>query len=93
MDLNTLSKSIELQIVNHPHGWGVSIEYTYRKTNQTITPLKAMYLEGHLGKTNEEHDVDKDEATFLSVELPTRPERGDKIVVNGVTWYVLRLLD
>ncbi len=94
MNLNTLAKATELQIVNNEHGWGREISYTYRRDNTTIPVVKALYQEGHLGKKSEEgaYDVDKDEATFFSVDLPKRPERGDKIVIDGMTWYVEMLL-
>jgi hypothetical protein len=92
MDLNTLSKNIELNIVGYEHGWGVEITYTYRRTGQELTPLRAFHIEGHLGKNHDKHDTDRDESTFLSVDLPTRPEKGDKITYAGETWYVERLL-
>jgi hypothetical protein len=92
MNLNTLAKDIELHIVNHEHGWGVQIKYTYRRTNQVVSEVSAMYQEGHLMKTHDKNNTDRDEAIFFSVDLPNRPERGDKIEVDGITWLVERLL-
>lgn len=92
MNLNDLSKNVELQNVNNEHGWGRSIKYTYRRTNQVIDSVKAFYQEGHLGKPDDKFDVDRDEATFFSVDLLSRPERGDKIEIDGIVWYVERLI-
>lgn len=92
MNLNDLSKNVELQIVNNEHGWGRSIKYTYRETNQVIDSVNAFYQEGHLDKLDSKYDVDKDEAIFFSVDLPNRPKRGDKIEIDNIVWYVENLL-
>lgn len=92
MNLNTLAKNIELQLVNNEHGWGREIVYTYRETNTTLDPIKAFYQEGHLGKIDDKYNVEQDGAIFFSVDLPTRPQKGDKITIDGITWFVNHLL-
>jgi len=88
MDLNTLSNSIEKQVVNHVHGWGVSITYTIRKTNTTIPSVNAFAQNGSFIKLNEKDQVFEDSMSFLSVFLDTRPVKGDTIVYEGVNWNV-----
>ena len=92
MNLNQLSRDIENKIVNNEHGWGQYIEYTYRRDNRTLPPMKAMFLEGGLDSENTDYDTLEDMAIFYSVELPRRPERGDKIVIDGDTWFVDRVI-
>jgi len=91
MSLNTLARSMELQIVNNTNGWGQDILYTYRKTNTTTTPIKAFCQEGDYMKSNEDNDIIEDTMSFLSVELSIKPIRGDKISFGGSTWYVERM--
>lgn len=91
MNLNDSSKAIELQIVNYEHGWGQKITYTYREGGLAIPDISAMFQEGHLGKDADEgaYSVERDEAIFFSVDLPTKPIKGDKITTaDAQDWYV-----
>jgi len=88
MDLNTLSNTIEEQIVNHDKGWGVSITYTIRSTNITLPPLNVFAQNGSFIKLNEKAQVFEDTMSFLSVFLEARPVKGDTIVLDGVSWNV-----
>ena len=92
MDLNTLSKNIELLTVNNVNGWGRDISYTYRKNNINLPSVRAFYQEGDLNKTDTKYDVDQDSAIFYSVDLTDRPQRGDTIEIDGIVWYVESLL-
>jgi len=92
MNLNDHARTVELSLVNDVHGWGQEITYTYRRTNITVSPVKAFCQEGDLMQVNEKKDTVEDGMTFLSVELSSKPERGDKVLFNNVTWYVERLL-
>lgn len=86
MNLNDLSKTIELAHVNNEFGFGQTITYTHRRTNTTTPPLKAFCQDGTSLKLSD--DIVGDIMSFLSVELVTRPERGDSLSFNGDVWIV-----
>ena len=86
MNLQDLTKQIELAQVNNEFGWGEFISYTHRASSYTIQ-VKAMVLGGfYLEKESPETLYDG--TSFMSVELSTRPLKGDIIQWDNLTWYV-----
>lgn len=88
MSLNTISDQMERFHVNNENGWGVEITYTPRDTTNPPETVKAFSRAVSMDDktTDEEHIVSK--MDFLSVELANIPQRLDKILHNGINWYV-----
>lgn len=88
MDLNSLSKSIELNQVNNEHGFGEEIEYN---TLHTISPPAIIKSFVGIVSQNEllKNNVIADTLQFSSLDLIVPPKQGDKITYNGNIWYVM----
>lgn len=89
--LTEVSDNIEKLRVEDENGWGQTITFTYHKTNQVVSGIRAFCMVRRQDGLNEKAQVYEDGMAFLSVFLDIKPSRGDKIEFDGETWIVENL--
>jgi len=88
MNLNDICKSSELAFVNNEHLFGEAIVYNRQNSVPTFEVNANAEIGNYRIKDRNNSDVVSDEMSFLSVDIPLRPLKGDKITYNSETWKV-----